>query len=55
MTPQEKVFISYCSEDIQDAVRLQKELKKAGITCWVSNDSLLPRYWEAGRISRVYL
>ena len=42
MTPQEKVFISYCSEDIRDAVRLQKELKKAGITCWVSNDSLLP-------------
>lgn len=42
MASQEKVFISYCTEDIQDAVRLQKELKKAGITCWVSNDSLLP-------------
>ena len=45
---QEKtVFISYAREDSAAAKRLYRDLKDAGLTPWLDNESLLPgQNWE---------
>jgi len=37
-----KVFISYAREDLKNAQRLYKELKRVGIEAWIDQENILP-------------